>query len=218
MRKSYRELQKLLTFDNLIQHVAEQFSRIKDHRRSNRTYSLADVLQSAFAMFSLKSPSLLSFQEQTRVERENLKRVYRLTKIPADSQMRAVLDQVEPATVRSNFAAVFSLLRRAGLVKEYEYWNGHLLVSIDGVEHFNSTKIHCPNCTTKQRRDGTISYQHSALAAVIVHPEQKQVLPIDFEPIICQDGAEKNERRARGGKTSGRVIKREISKLKNAAH
>lgn len=27
----------------------------------------------------------------------------------------------------------------------------------------------------------------------MVHPQQKQVLPIDFEPIICQDGAQKND-------------------------
>ena len=46
---------------------------------------------------------------------------------------------------------------------------------------------------TTERRDGSISYQHSALAAVPVHPEQKEVLPIDFEPIVCQDGAEKND-------------------------
>lgn len=193
MRKSYRELQKLLSFDNLMTHLGEQVSRIKDHRRSNRTYSLADVLKSAFAMFSLKSPSLLSFQEQTHVERENLKQVYRLTKIPADSQMRATLDKVEPRRVRQLFAFFFNLLRCAGVLKEYQYWNGHLLVSIDGVEHFSSSKIHCRNCTTKVKRDGTISYQHSALAAVVVHPQQKQVLPIDFEPIVCQDGAEKND-------------------------
>jgi hypothetical protein len=193
MRKSYRELQKLLTFDNLMTHLAEQFSRIKDHRRQNTTYSLADVLQSAFAMFSLKSPSLLSFQEQTHVERENLKQIFRLRKIPADSQMRATLDKVEPRNVRALFAFFFSLLRRAGVIQEYEYWNGHLLCSIDGVEHFSSSKIHCRNCTTKERRDGTISYQHSALAAVLVHPQQKEVLPIDFEPIVCQDGAQKND-------------------------
>jgi len=197
-----------------MQHLAEQFSRIKDHRRSNRTYSLADVLQSAFAMFSLKSPSLLSFQEQTLVERENLKRIFRLTKIPADSQMRAVLDQVEPAAVRSNFAFFFSLLRRAGVVKEYEYWKGHLLVSIDGVEHFNSSKIHCANCTTKVRRDETISYQHSALAAVIVHPQQKQVLPIDFEPIVCQDGAQKNDCERVAAKRLLESLKEKYSNIK----
>lgn len=159
MRKSYRELQKLLSFDNLMTHLGEQFSRIKDHRRSNRTYSLADVLKSAFAMFSLKSPSLLSFQEQTHVERENLKQVYRLTKIPADSQMRATLDKVEPRHVRRLFAFFFGLLRCAGVLKEYEYWNGHLLVSIDGVEHFRREQNSLPQLhdESETRRDDFLS-------------------------------------------------------------
>ncbi len=193
MPKSFLKLQKRLTFDNLMKHLQQQFNRISDHRRANKSYSLPDVLKSAFAMFSLKSPSLLSFQEQTRIERRNLKQIYRLGEIPADSQMRAILDKVEPSAVRSIFPSIVTLLHQAGVVKEYEYWHRHVLVSIDGVEHFNSKKIHCPNCTTKRRRDGTISYQHAALAAVIVHPEQKEVLPIDFEPILCQDGAEKND-------------------------
>ncbi len=193
MPKSFLKLQKRLTFDNLMRHLQQHFNRITDHRRANKSYSLSDVLKSAFAMFSLKSPSLLSFQEQTRIERSNLKQIYRIGEIPADSQMRAILDKVEPASVRLIFPAIFTLLRQAGVIKEYEYWHKHLLVSIDGVEHFNSRKIHCPNCTTKRRRDGSISYQHSALAAVIVHPEQKQVLPIDLEPIVCRDGAEKND-------------------------
>lgn len=176
-----------------MRHLQRQFNQIADYRRANKSYSLSDVLKSAFAMFSLKSPSLLSFQEQTRIERSNLKQIYRIGEIPADTQMRATLDKVEPASIRSLFPSVLALLREAGVVKEYEYWHKHLPVSIDGVEHFNSKKIHCSNCTTKHRRDGTISYQHSALVAVIVHPEQKAVLPIDFEPIICQDGAEKND-------------------------
>lgn len=193
MPKSYKKLQKLLTFDNLMTHLHQQFSRITDHRRNNTTYSLADVLKSAFAMFSLKSPSLLSFQEQTRIERQNLKQIYRIGQIPADTQMRATLDGVEPENVRRLLAFFFALLEKAGVIKEYEYWKGHVLCSVDGVEHFNSGKIHCESCTRKEKRDGQILYQHSAVAAVIVHPQQKQVLPIDFEPIICQDGAEKND-------------------------
>ncbi len=193
MPKSYKKLQRRLTFDNLMTHLDQQFSAIADHRRANTSYSLSDVLKSAFAMFSLKSPSLLSFQEQTRIERRNLKQIYRIQKIPADSQMRTVLDFVEPENVRRMFPPLVALLREAGVVKEYEYWKKHVLVSIDGVEHFSSSKIHCSNCTTKEKRDGTIFYQHAALAAVIVHPEHKQVLPIDFEPIICQDGSAKND-------------------------
>lgn len=193
MPQSYKKLKKLLTFDNLMRQLDQQFNNIVDHRRNNTTYCLPDVLKSAFAMFSLKSPSLLSFQEQTYIERENLKQIYRLKQIPADTQMRTVLDEVEPDSVRHIFPQLFALLKQSGVVKEYEYWNKHLLVSIDGVQHFNSRKIHCASCTTKKRQDGTIDYQHSALAAVVVHPEHKQVLPIDFEPIVYQDGAQKND-------------------------
>ena len=193
MPKSYKKLQRRLTFDNLMTHLDQQFSAIADHRRANTSYSLSDVLKSAFAMFSLKSPSLLSFQEQTRIERRNLKQIYQIQKIPADSQMRTVLDCVEPEHIRRMFPPLIARLREAGVIKEYEYWKKHVLVSIDGVEHFSSSKIHCANCTTKEKRDGTTFYQHSALAAVLVHPAQKAVLPIDFEPIICQDGSDKND-------------------------
>lgn len=193
MPKSYKKLQKLLTFDNLMIRLDQQFKNMADHRRHNTTYSLPDVLKSGFAMFSLKSPSLLSFQEQTRIERRNLKQIYRIGKIPSDTQLRVILDGVEPDPVRDIFPVFFERLREVGVVKEYEYWKSHVLVSIDGVEHFNSTRIHCANCTTKTRRDGTISYSHAALVAVLVHPDRREVVPIDFEPIIYQDGEEKND-------------------------
>lgn len=89
MPKSYQKLQQLLTFDNLMTHLDGQFKAIADHRRANTTYSPSDVLKSAVAMFSLKSPSLLSFQEQTRIERSNLKQIYRIEQIPADTQREA---------------------------------------------------------------------------------------------------------------------------------
>lgn len=193
MPRYYQKLQKLLTFDNLIRQIDRHFQEVVEHRRSNRTYVLTDVLKSAFAMFSLKSPSLLSFREQTRVEHRNLKQIYRIGQIPADTQMRTILDAVEPEAVRDLFPQIFARLSDAGVVKEYKYHNRNVIVSVDGAEHFNSNKIHCANCTTKTRRDGTSGYSHSALAAVVVHPEQKEVMPIEFEPILCQDGAEKND-------------------------
>jgi hypothetical protein len=43
-----------------------QFKSFPDHRACNAVRSeLADVVKSAFAMFSLKSPSLLDFKKQT---------------------------------------------------------------------------------------------------------------------------------------------------------
>src|SRR5205085_4980675 len=134
--------------------LSDEFDQLPDHRRVNASYSLGDVLRSAFAMFSLKSPSLLAFSEQTLAEQDNLQSIYRIAAIPSDTQMRAVLDPLSPSPLRALFVKLFHLLSAVGVVKQYHYWQRHVIVSIDGVEHFASTKIHCHHCTTRQRRDG----------------------------------------------------------------
>lgn len=173
--------------------LSDEFANLPDHRRTNATYDLADVLRSAFAMFSLKSPSLLSFREQTKQERQNLQSIYHIAAIPSDTQMRAALDPVSPLPLRGLFAKLFAQLCEAGVIKEYQYWHKSLIVSIDGVEHFSSTKIHCDHCTTRTLRNGTTSYHHSGLAAVLVHPNHEEVFPLDFEAVLKQDGADKND-------------------------
>jgi hypothetical protein len=91
------------------------------------------------------------------------------------------------------FAKLFNKLSEAGVIKEYEYWKGQLLISSDGVEHFCSTKVHCNHCRTRAHRNGETSYHHSGLAAVVVHPDQEEVFTLDFEPILNADGAKKND-------------------------
>jgi hypothetical protein len=88
---------------------------------------------------------------------------------------------------------LFNKLSEVGVIKEYEYWKGQLLISIDGVEHFCSTKVHCKHCTTRAHRNGETSYHHSGLAAVLVHPDQEEVFTLDFEPILNADGPKKND-------------------------
>jgi len=193
MPLSYKKRQQKLTFDALMQTLSQEFARFPDHRRANASYPLADVLCSAFAMFSLKSPSLLSFREQTRQERRNLRAIYHLKEIPGDTQMRATLDPVSPAPLRALFATLFALLWEAGVVKEYQYWQRHVIVAVDGVEHFSSTKVHCAHCTTRTHRGGATSYHHAGLAAVLLHPDHEEVFALDFEPILNQDGATKND-------------------------
>ena len=161
--------------------------------RANSSYELADVLRSAFAMFSLKSPSLLAFKELTKQEEKNLKAIYHLQSVPSDTQMRTTLDPLSPAPLRTLFAKLFNKLSEAGVIKEYEYWKGQLVISIDGVEHFCSTKVHCNHCTTRTHRNGETSYHHSGLAAVVVHPDQEDVFTLDFEPILNADGSKKND-------------------------
>ncbi len=193
MPPNYKKLQEKITFDELMGTLSEEFAQLPDHRRANSSYGLADVLRSAFAMFSLKSPSLLSFKEQTRQEEKNLKAIYQIQSLPSDTQMRTTLDPLSPAPFRTLFAKLFNKLSQAGVIKEYEYWKNHLIVSIDGVEHFSSTKVHCNHCTTRAHRNGETSYHHAGLAAVLVHPDQEEVFTLDFEPILKVDGAKKND-------------------------
>ena len=50
---------------------------------------------SAFAMFSLKAPSLLAF-DKGRAE-GNLHTIYGITRVPCDTHMREILDPVSPS-------------------------------------------------------------------------------------------------------------------------
>lgn len=176
-----------------MQTVSQKFANFSDHRRANAKYPLTDFLGSAFAMFSLKSPSLLDFEQRTKVESQNLQSIYHLGAIPSDSQMRAALDPVEPQPLRTMFAPLLETLQRAGVVKQYHFWQDYVLVAVDGVEHFSSTKVHCGHCLTRTLRDQTTSYYHAGLAAVLVNPAHAEVFPLDFEPILKPDGAVKND-------------------------
>jgi len=176
-----------------MQLLSTAFAQIADHRRINASYRLADLLRSAFAMFSLRSPFTAFVPGANQSRRLQLAvdlPDWRHSRRYRDAR-RAGSGQTKP--LRALFAKLFAILVEAGVVKEYYYWRDHVLVSVDGVEHFSSTKVHCRHCTTRTRRDGTTSYHHAGLAAVLIHPAHEEVFPLDFEPILNQDGDKKND-------------------------
>ena len=64
---------------------------------------------------------------------------------------------------------------------------------MDGTGHFASSRINCPECCIKERRNGEISYYHQLLAAVVVHPDRSTVFPFAPEAIVKEDGRTKND-------------------------
>ena len=77
---------KHLSADALFHLVRSGFATIPDPRCEDGDISLTDALMSAFAMFSLKAPSLLAFDKE-RAE-GNLHTIYGIQRVPCDTHMR----------------------------------------------------------------------------------------------------------------------------------
>jgi hypothetical protein len=69
-------LRKHLNADALFANMLSGFKKVTDNRPGDTQHSLADTLMSGFAMFSLKDPSLLAFDERRFEEPQNLKTRY----------------------------------------------------------------------------------------------------------------------------------------------
>jgi hypothetical protein len=175
------KLRKSLSISMLLARVRKEFESIKEHRIKTISYQLTDVLMSALARFGLKYPSLLQFDQSgsNQTLRINLKNLYGVERVPSDTAMREILDPVTPEAIRPAFRQIHRDLQRQKALEPYPYLGGYLM-SVDGTGQFSSTTIKCDECCTRTLRNGTEQYYHQLLAAVIVHPEQKTVLPQPF--------------------------------------
>jgi len=182
---------KHLSADALFRLVRRIFTTIPDHRLGEVTTSLTDALMAGFALFSLKSPSLLAFDKQ-RVE-GNLETIYGIAHVPCDTAMRETLDPVAPEALRPVFRTVFRQLQRGKALEKMVFLNGAYLLALDGTGYFSSQTIHCDSCLHKVHRNGTITYYHQMLGAALIHPDFRAVIPLMPEPIVQQDGTEKND-------------------------
>jgi len=182
---------KHLSADALFRLVRSGFTNIPDYRPGDPDISLTEALMSAFAMFSLKSPSLLAFDKE-RTE-GNLETIYGIERVPCDTFMREILDPVSPESLRPSFKGVFRQLQRGKALEAMTFLDSHYLVALDGTGYFSSKTIHCASCLHKQHRNGSITYSHQMLGAAIIHPDMREVIPLMPEPIVKQDGTEKND-------------------------
>jgi len=180
-----------LSADALHRLLAIEFLKIPDHRPKVEI-PLLDALLSAFALFSLKDPSLLAFD--ARRTDENLKRLYGIGKVPSDTTMRETLDPLDPDCLRPAFNAMFRQLQRGKALEPMVFYQGCYLLALDGTGYFSSPTIHCDSCLEKKNsKTGEVTYAHQMLGACLVHPDFREVIPLAPEPIIKQDGTTKND-------------------------
>ena len=66
------------------------------------------------------------------------------------------------------------------------------LCALDGTHYHHSTQIHCENCTVSIR-EGVAHYAHTVLIPALLCLGRTEVLVLEPEFILPQDGAEKQD-------------------------
>ena len=109
--------------DALFRLTRSYFGRMNDPRQGKISILLGDALMSVFAMFSLKDPSLLSFDERCHNQNDNFRTIYGIESVPSDTQMRTILDTVDPDDLRPLYSDIFVTLQPIA-VDDSESWSG----------------------------------------------------------------------------------------------
>jgi hypothetical protein len=148
--KSQLKYRKTLSAPGLLKNVRNEFEKIPEHRSGTVKYTLPDVLMSGLAMFGLKYPSLLQFDKvrNEKTIKANLKKLYGVEQAPCDTQMREVLDPVNPEDLRPAYTSIHRQLQRQKVLESYQYL-GSYLVSMDGTGQFASNNVSCKDCSSR---------------------------------------------------------------------
>jgi hypothetical protein len=189
-------MSKPSAFKQFIQAFRATVVTLPDKRTGKNTqYSLTDAALGAFAVFFTQSPSFLAYQRdmQARKGQSNAHTLFGLSEIPSDNQIRVLLDAVSPQLMVPLFHHGLATLDRTHQLAGFRSWQKRLLVVLDGTQYFSSQKISCPQCSTQQHANGTLTYSHRMLTPVIVAPGQDKVIPLPPEFIVPQDGHDKQD-------------------------
>ena len=105
---------KHLSAPGLLKTLRSCFQQVADQRSGKVEIAWVDGLMSGLAVFGLKYPWLLKFDEEGQEEsvRHNLSRLYGVERAPCDTQLREILDPLDPRQLRPAYTALFAKLQR----------------------------------------------------------------------------------------------------------
>lgn len=159
------ESRKYLSAKGLLKVVHDHFKKIKPPRelvQRSENITQTDCLMSAVAMFGLKFPSLLKFDEAREEAniKHNLRTLYHVNKTPSDTYMRERNDEADPAEVRKVYKTVFACVQRGKGLEGFEYLDGRYLLPGDGTGFFESQSVHCKNCCVRHYNKCRVNFAH----------------------------------------------------------
>ena len=99
-------IRKHLWIKDLLNTIKQKFDKLEDTKpKRQRNYSLTDCLMSGLAIFGMKYPSLLQFDNDARnksIVKSNLSSLYQVKDVPCDTQFRERLDTLDPNSLLSH--------------------------------------------------------------------------------------------------------------------
>lgn len=202
-----------LRFKEMLRVLNEKAEVLPDWRRggNHMKYKIRDGVLAAFAMFYMQSPSFLAYQRdmERKKGKNNASSLFGVKEIASDAQIRNLLDPLPPEEIGASFWEIVEMMEARGQMERFRTWGGQVLISLDGTQYFSSTKIYCPQCSVWERESG-VRYSHTVLTAVIVAPGQPEVLCLEPEYILPQDGSKKQDCEQNAAK---RWVKRQAKRL-----
>jgi len=186
---------KALDFAQVMHSVREVLQQLPDARRGkNLHYRMVDAGLSAFSVFFMQCPSFLEYQRRMQQEqgRNNVQSIFGAHDIPSDNQIRNLLDAVPPQTLQPLYEQLLQGLMAQGVIDGYRTLQGKVLLALDGVTYFSSSKLHCAQCSQRHHAGRTL-YSHTALTPVLVQPGQSKVVALVPEFVTPQDGSAKQD-------------------------
>jgi hypothetical protein len=99
---------KQLSAYALFRNIRQSLQDVSDLRTGKPDISLPDALMSGLAMFALKDPSMLAFDQRRQQDEKNLQMIFGMERVPCDTRMREILDPVDPEQLRPAFRNVFT--------------------------------------------------------------------------------------------------------------
>lgn len=184
------------SFAVLLQFLENSIKTLPDVRTGkNKIYEIRDAVLSAFSVFFMQCPSFLAHQNamHTRKGKNNAESIFGVHKIPTDTHIRNLLDPIDPNLLFPVFNKIFDFLVEENVIKNLITQNKLLLIALDGTWFFSSEQIQCKSCQTKNHRNGSTTYYHSAITPVIVNPEVNHVISLPPEFITINDGSTKQD-------------------------
>lgn len=145
-----------------------------------------DTRMSAFAMFSLPSPSRLAWDKE-RAE-GHVATISGMARVPGDTHRRERLDPVSPEARRPSFPSVLRQRQRGQGLAAMGCLAGEYVLALDGPGSLSSSTLPWASCLPQVHRHGALSAAHQRLGAALRHPDQRAGIPLRPEPMITPDG------------------------------